>query len=129
MGLLTPTFWRLVFAGALASVLFASLMPVTGQPLVPGADKLGHGFAYLGLYYLGALAFPGALVRWSLHLGLLVFGLVIEVLQARTGYRVMEAADVLANVLGAALGNLAVIFTLKKINIPSRVEQGERDEC
>lgn len=110
-------------------MLFASLMPVTGQPLVPGADKLGHGFAYLGLYYLGALAFPGALVRWSLHLGLLVFGLVIEVLQARTGYRVMEAADVLANVLGAALGNLAVIFTLKKINIPSRVEQGERDEC
>jgi len=111
---LPVTSWRVLFGLALTSVLLASLAPTGGSGLVAGVDKLAHAVTYAVLYWLAWLAFPGPVLRWSIHLGLLAFGALIEILQARTGYRMMEVADLLANVTGAVLANLVLASAARK---------------
>lgn len=116
-------FWRVVFGLALTSVLLASLAPISGQGLVPGLDKLAHVVVYALLYGLAWLAFPGPALRWSMHLSLLVYGALIEILQAQTGYRMMEMADLLANVTGAALANLVLALVERKTTSAKSVSE------
>lgn len=91
-------------------VTWASLIPLDG---VPGAasvsDTLLHAVAYAVLGALLALAMrrPRPVVAW---LAIVVFGLVIEVLQARTGYRSFEWRDLAADAAGAALGISLVVL-------------------
>ncbi|OUS11610.1 hypothetical protein A9Q89_08790 [Gammaproteobacteria bacterium 53_120_T64] len=71
-----------------------------------GADKIIHLSTYALLYICAWLAFPGALLNWTLHGSLLAYGLLIEGLQSLTGYRSAELADMLANATGLGLGCL-----------------------
>lgn len=109
------TFWRFVMGVALAVVVYGSLTPLAGVESFSGADKLVHSFVYAWLYILVWLAFPGAILRWEIHLVLLVFGILLEVAQAQTGYRTMEGADVLANVVGAGGGNIILFYFVNKL--------------
>jgi glycopeptide antibiotics resistance protein len=102
--------WRVVLVSALLVVSYASLAPSSGGAMFAGADKLAHCLIYAVLYVLAWLAFPGAVLRWYIHIGLLGFGVALELLQAQTGYRFMEGADVLANSTGTGLGNLMLSF-------------------
>lgn len=106
----TRVLWRIVLVSALFMVSYASLAPSSGGGTFAGADKLAHCLTYAVLYVLAWLAFPGAVLRWFLHIVLLGFGVALELLQAQTGYRFMEAADVLANTTGTGLGNLILSF-------------------
>ncbi len=114
--------WRVLLILALVLVTYASLAPSSGGALFVGVDKLGHCLAYACLYFLASLAFPGAVCNAPIHLALLGFGVLIEGLQAQTAYRTMEAADVLANMAGAGLGNLILLFWVKLK--PQHFDQG-----
>ena len=106
--------WRALLVLALLLVIYVSLTPVSGVVTFAGADKVAHCFIYLCLYILAWLAFPGAVLRWSIHVALLGFGVLVELLQSQTGNRFMEAADVLANITGTGLGNLILSFSINK---------------
>lgn len=69
-----------------------------------------HAATYAVLYALGWLSFPGSVFRWPLFVGLLCYGVLIEILQLLTGYRFMEFWDVVANTSGLGLGCLGIII-------------------
>lgn len=69
-----------------------------------------HAATYAVLYALGWLSFPGSVFQWPLFVGLLCYGVLIEILQLLTGYRFMEFWDVVANTSGLGLGCLGIII-------------------
>ena len=83
-----------------------SLMPLAYLPPVAFDwwDKAQHALAFMLLGTLGLLAYPQAVLR--LLIGLLVFGAVIELAQATTGWRYGDWQDLLANALGLAIATL-----------------------
>ncbi|MEH6640000.1 MAG: hypothetical protein V7717_12035 [Porticoccaceae bacterium] len=102
--------WRACFTSLLVTATGLALLPVTGDMWFPGQDKMMHAASYAVLYTLGWLSFPGLVFRWPLFVGLLCYGVVIEILQQLTGYRFMELWDVVANTLGLGLGCLGIFI-------------------
>ena len=105
--------WRGVSIVLLILVLAATLMPaiwfwsdrVRLLSIIGGVDKWAHFGAFLVL----ALWFSGLYrVRsyWRIAIGLLAFGVLIELCQRAVGYRSAEWLDVVANVLGITTGLL-----------------------
>jgi VanZ family protein len=89
--------------------VFLSLRPSGAEmPAIPFADKLIHGTGYGLLAVLAVCLFERG-KRWRALLWLLCLGGLIELAQGLlpTG-RMMEAADLLANAIGIALG--AAVF-------------------
>ncbi len=85
----------------LVVVALLSLMPVPG---VGVSDKLSHLLTYFVLSgWFGLLAMNRYRLGLSL-VGLLVFGMLIELLQGMTAYRQAEWADLGANAAGILLG-------------------------
>ncbi len=98
---------RRLFAGLLLTILALSVMPT--PPRLPGTlgyDKLQHlsAFALLALSARGA--WPRAAWRW-IWLGLLAYGVGIELAQSLTPNRMAEVEDVGADLLGVGLAHLA----------------------
>ena len=60
---------------------------------------MNHIGAFLVLAFLADNAFPKT-VLWSKLAGLAAYGIVLEVLQFQTGYRVFEVSDIVADVAG-----------------------------
>jgi hypothetical protein len=79
-----------------------------GPQLFEIQDKVLHTGAYAVFYLLGWLSFPGRVLQWRLHAGLLAYGAAIELLQGLTASRSMEAMDLLADATGLGLGCLAL---------------------
>jgi len=92
--------WRLAFWVAVAGVGVGSLTPTPYLP--PQAfdiwDKAQHALAFVLLGGLGLSAFP----QRAQHVlaGLLVYGGLIELAQAATGWRVGDWLDWLADAVG-----------------------------
>ncbi len=99
-------FFRLSFWVLLALVTVASLMP-PGQ-LPPQAlsiwDKAQHAAGFLALTGSGLLAWRMPAWRWALAMGL--YGALIEVLQAASGWRTGDPLDWLADMCGVGLALL-----------------------
>lgn len=108
---------------AISLILMLTLMPFpdgSGQPLLPGLDKLAHA----GMFGLLALAFSkdmrpfrggkalfGCAVALALALG-------TELAQALIPGRGADAADALADMAGFALGSAAArLWSLKRVKI------------
>jgi len=95
--------WQLAFWVAVAGVGVGSLTPTPYLP--PQAfdmwDKAQHALAFVLMGGLGLMAFP----RRALHVfaGLLVYGGLIELAQAATGWRVGDWLDWLADAIGAGV--------------------------
>lgn len=102
----SPRWWRVLFAAALISATWVSLMPMPGPQLFEMQDKVLHVVAYAAFYVLAWLSFPGPVLQWRLHGGLFAYGVAIELLQGLTPSRSMEAMDLLADVTGLGLGCL-----------------------
>lgn len=113
-------FWRVALVCALLTVIYLSLRPMSGAELFVGVDKVFHGLTYATLYVMAWLAFPGPVLRWRIHLGLLAFGGLLEVLQGLSGHRSMDGADILANVTGTGLGSL--FLSLGNEHLPAWVK-------
>ena len=96
--------WATLGAVILAVLLTISLLPmdelVGPQPL---SDKLMHAlaFGFLMLWFCGLLARNR---YWQAFAWLLAYGIMMEVLQLLTGYRYMELADVIADIIGLLAG-------------------------
>ena len=90
--------WSLV-----AAVVWISLTPSPPDVGLASQDKLEHVMAYLVLAsWFGALYTGGARAFYTLALALM--GVGIEFLQEAGGVRQLEAADMIANALGALAG-------------------------
>ena len=93
---------RWAFAVCLVVVLVAALMPpqIIGPPM--GWDKMNHAMTFAMLAMLGCSAYPERKVQ--VLLGLLAYGVLIELLQSLTDYRTAEALDVVADGVGLLVG-------------------------
>ena len=104
--------WYQIGALMLLVVGAASLLPV---PEVGVDDKLGHLFVYLVLAaWFGLLVDSRIALIWT-GLGLVAYGILIELLQWMTSFRFAEWGDVLANLIGIAIGLLAYFTPLRRI--------------
>lgn len=98
-GFARPGFWALLLCVAVLSLLPTDYLP---PPIFSLWDKAQHALAFTALAALGLQAYPRR--RWQVLAGLLVFGGLIELAQAATGWRHGEWADWLADAVGLALG-------------------------
>ncbi len=94
-------FWLLAGLICIAVLAFAPLQSDPGT----GNDKINHILAFLFLAWLANRAFPGLKVR--IWLGLLAFGLFIEVTQKFLPYRSFSWWDLMADGVGILLHDIA----------------------
>ena len=109
--------WILAFIICLVSVLSLALMKHPPNLMDTGWDKGNHVLAFAVLTFLGRMSFPTQRLR--LLLGLLAYGVLVENLQFMTGYRFSEYQDLLADVVGMALGYL-LAMPLAKVTVSLR---------
>jgi VanZ family protein len=102
-------FWVLGGFGLAAVITALSLMPAQQLPEAGVSDKVGHILAYVSL----AFWFGGITARRSygwLALVLIVYGVLIELLQALMGWgRHADIYDIGADVAGIATGLLLAL--------------------
>lgn len=97
---------------ALLVILVLALVPLPGPPAVRHADKILHvlAFMFLTTWFLGVVAWQRGL---RVGAGLLAYGLLIEVLQTTTAYRMADPYDVLSDAIGIAAGWLLAAVGLR----------------
>jgi len=97
--------WRAALVVSAVAIIY---LATTSQPYpIPSAasDKVNHLLAFIQLAVVTRLAWP-ALGRAWIFVGLLAFGLGIELVQAQLPYRTFAITDILADTAGIALGLL-----------------------
>src|SRR5687768_18404045 len=96
------TYSRWAFSVCLVVVLVAALVPP--QTLVSPVvwDKANHALAFAVLGMLACLGYPER--KLPVLLGLVAYGVLIELLQSLTGYRTGDALDVVADGVGRLFG-------------------------
>ncbi|WP_342129768.1 VanZ family protein [Hydrogenophaga sp. OTU3427] len=98
--------WALLFGGLTLVTACLSLVPVQQLPSsIHFWDKAQHALGFAALGGVGLLAFPQRPLR--LLGGLMLFGVVIELAQAATGWREGDWLDGMADGVGLAVGALA----------------------
>ena len=104
--------WYLLGGCLLLLVAVTSLMPV---PDIGVGDKTAHVVTYAILSgWFSLLAIDRAALGYS-ALGLMGYGVVIEVVQGFTGYRHAEWADLLANAAGIGVGLLVYPLAVRRL--------------
>ena len=95
-------FWLTGGVFLLGAVLYFALTPTSG-PVIISSDKAAHFLVFTtlmlwfgGVFRLGRVPFVAV--------GLLAFGILIELLQSRLAYRSAEVVDVLFDCGGILLG-------------------------
>jgi VanZ family protein len=96
------TYSRWAFSVCLVVVLVAALVPpqAIASPVV--WDKANHALAFAVLGMLACLGYPER--KLPVLLGLVAYGVLIELLQSLTDYRTGDALDVVADGIGLLLG-------------------------
>jgi VanZ family protein len=111
---------RIVVVAGLAGVAWASLAPTDDVPLSHAfSDKVLHFAAYALLGVAAALAQRTPRIVLSVVL-LSAFGLLIEILQGMTDYRSFDLRDLVADMLGAAVGLLVGLLVVGRIRASRR---------
>ena len=104
--------WYLLGGFLLLMVGIVSLMPV---PDVGVNDKFSHLVTYFFLGgWFGLLAANRAILGWTI-IGLIAYGILLELLQGMTVYRYAEWGDVLANASGTMAGILFYFSPLPRL--------------
>src|SRR6476620_1693869 len=93
---------RWVFAACLVVVMVFALLPphIIEPPMA--WDKLNHAMTFAVLAMMGCSVYPERKVQ--VLFGLLMYGVLIELLQSLTDYRTAEALDVVADGVGLFIG-------------------------
>lgn len=103
--------WLVGGFGALLGILALAMVPMGGPP-VNVSDKLLHAlaFVFLTVWFLGVFKWR----RATLIAGALVgYGLLIELLQSTTAYRMADPYDVLSDAIGICAGWLLAAAGLR----------------
>ena len=106
------TFWCSVIALTIASLVPVDLLPRQAASIW---DKGQHAFGFAWLALLGLMAYDQK--HWTMLVALLLYGGVIELLQAATGWRYGEWLDFLADGIGVVIG-AAVWLVLRRLLPP-----------
>jgi VanZ family protein len=94
--------WGLLFWSCGISILVLALLPTEAPLPTTGWDKTNHALAFGVLAALGVQTYPK---RLALVLaGSILYGGLIELLQALTSYRFAEWEDVAADAVGVLIG-------------------------
>lgn len=113
---------RALLAVTAAAITWLSLVPHPPDA-VGGSDKLAHLLAYATLGVLAGLSFAPRLTRISTAVaiiaGLAAYGVAVEGVQQLTG-RELDAADMIANAAGAAVGVALAFFVRRAFGSRSR---------
>ena len=97
-------FWAACIALTVLSLLPAEQLP----PVFDWWDKSQHALAFLAVSILGLWAYSFTPAR--VILGLLLFGIGIELAQAVTGFRFGDWQDWVADAVGVGIAYLGWIF-------------------
>lgn len=92
------------FVIGVVAVAVLSLVPLQAIPGMDVSDKAQHLIAYLCLALAGGIAFPGRRSLLVMGLGLVLFGVSLELAQSFIPGRFASVVDAAANTLGVALG-------------------------
>ena len=99
--------WRVLLGLLMGVVSWFAFAPAPGPDLMLHADKLRHIAAFTALALVAALGWPQARQRsLTIALGLLAYGLAIELIQSQLPTRSASAADWAADAVGVACGLL-----------------------
>lgn len=105
--------WRLLLALLLAVVSWLAFKPALPAQEWPHMDKLRHISAFLTLAVVASLGWAShAKLALRVALGLLAYGLFIELVQSQLPSRSASLADWAADAVGIALG-LALVRRLR----------------
>jgi VanZ family protein len=110
--LTSTAFWCSAIALAIGSLVPVELLPRQAATIW---DKGQHVFGFAWLAAIGLQAY--AQMQRTVLLGLLVYGGVIELLQAATGWRYGEWLDFLADGIGVLIG-AAIWLALRRLSTP-----------
>jgi VanZ family protein len=100
---------RIAFIGAVGAIAVLSLLPQSEVPQLGVGDKTLHFCAYAGLALLGGIGFGGPRRALLITIMLIGLGVLLEALQQFSPGRAPEAADAVANAVGAVVGSLAAL--------------------
>ena len=87
----------------IAAVVWLSLTPAPPEVDFAQSDKVGHLLAYALLAFWFSQLYGGS-GRLYVVIGFVVMGVALEFTQGALGYRTLDAADMIANALGALIG-------------------------
>jgi len=97
------------------AIIVLSLISIKQQPInVKFLDKIEHTIAYTVLSFLWCVVFRNKTRKDVPVIGCISLGVLLEFLQAQTGYRTFEVNDMLANTLGVFIGMVLSKFYIKK---------------
>lgn len=106
--------WSFALVAYLGLIALASLLPPPELPMDPGRyDKLWHAAGYALAALLCVPLWRGWLALLLAGLGLVGYGLLMELLQAQTAARSGDWLDALANTSGVAIGLLAALSPVR----------------
>lgn len=102
MPTLSTIHFRLLFSGFLIFITYKFLAPAEHSGIeIPYLDKILHAGVFFVLAFLSDKAL--SIKRRYHYLWLGIFGLLIEILQAQTGYRSAELMDWIADMIGVVM--------------------------
>lgn len=97
--------WHILLAALLLVISYLALSPAPPPTLDSGLDKLNHLLAFAALGFCACFGASTTWTRWLWGpLGLLGYGVLIELLQSQLPPRSADWRDVLADALGIAVG-------------------------
>ena len=109
---------RLIFVAAILICTVMAVMPGSIDPTGFMNDKLKHVIVFFVLsLMLDRLAFPTERFSWFKPLGLLAFGVLLEVLQDTLGFRKgsnQDLLDILSNLVGIT-GYFVLALMMKRM--------------
>ena len=100
----------MLLAVLVGGTCWLAFSPAPPQELDTGWDKANHWLAFSTLAITACLAFPHARRRYAgVALGLLAFGVFIELVQSQIPSRSAEVLDVVADSFGIGAGLLVMV--------------------
>jgi VanZ family protein len=101
--------WLLLLVILILTICWLAFSPAPPRRIDTGWDKANHALAFAVLAFTAEMAFWPVTARRRLNvLGLLTFGVFIEVVQSGIPGRSADALDVLADGVGITLGLTAI---------------------
>lgn len=113
--------WHTIGLALVAFVVYQSLTPAPLEVDLGEGNRLGHLLAYGTLMGWYAQLHERRAARLRLAAGFVAMGIVLEFIQAATGYRTLDPADAVANTFGVGLG-----WLLAPPRLPNAMALAER---